>query len=327
MHVIPLKPYLENTVLAYPGRLVIILVVFFVVLLLGVILIIFHRFKKKKAENASMTFQSIYAQVNGKLNIVPGNAQHIGAREEQQDSFLFSDMENLELVSRIGVLAVLADGMGGLLLGKESSNLAVRTFLVEYCSKTPEETIEDELLRAAQVANAAVFDMASRANLAWNTGTTLVAAVVDLDELFWISIGDSRIYLFRDNSLTQLNQDHNYANELKIQVEEGLLSQEEADKHPERNALTSYLGMDYLREIDHSVKPVSLKAGDRILLCSDGLYGVLSPEEIIEGLALPAQEAAELLLNKTLVKNHPYQDNITVVILVCEELSNSIEKE
>lgn len=279
---------------------------------------IFGLFKKDKKPPAEKAPQTVYAQVNGSLNIIPGNAQNIGHREEQQDAFLFSDLANQELVARIGVLAVLADGMGGLMMGRESSDLAVRTFLVEYCTKTLEETINDELLRAAQVANAAVFDMASRANLAWNTGTTLVAAVVDLDELFWISVGDSRIYLFRDGTLKQLNRDHNYGNELQSKVEQGTISQEEADKHPERHALTSYIGMDYLREVDFNKQAVPLKAGDRVLLCSDGLHGVLSEGEMLEALSLPAQEAAELLLNMTLVKNHTYQDNVTIAILACE---------
>lgn len=279
---------------------------------------IFGLFKKDNPPTAEKSFQTVYAQVNGLLNIIPGNAQNIGSREEQQDSLLFSDMENKDLVARIGIVAVLADGMGGLMMGRESSDLAVRTFLVEYCTKTPEETITDELLRAAQVANAAVFDMASRADLAWNTGTTLVAAVVDLDELFWISVGDSRIYLFREGALKQLNCDHNYGKELQSQVEQGVISQEEADNHPERHALTSYVGMDYLREIDFSEQALPLKAGDRVLLCSDGLHGVLSEEEMREALSLPAPEAAELLLNLTLLKNHPYQDNVTIAILACE---------
>lgn len=279
---------------------------------------IFGLFKKKNQPTAEKSFPTVYAQVNGRLNIIPGNAQNIGSRDEQQDAFLFSDMENRELVARVGIVAVLGDGMGGLMMGRESSDLAVRTFLVEYCSKTAEETINDELLRAFQVANAAVFDMASRANLAWNTGTTLVAAVVDLDELFWISVGDSRIYLYREGALKQLNCDHNYGRELQSQVEQGAISQEEADNHPERHALTSYIGMDYLREVDYSKQGLPLLAGDRILLCSDGLHGVLSEEEMLKALSLPAQEAAELLLNLTLLKNHPHQDNVTIAILACE---------
>ncbi len=284
-------------------------------------MLIFGLFKKRAQKAPAPLQKTIYAQVNGLLNIVPGNSQNIGAREEQQDSFLFSEMENAELVARIGVLAVLADGMGGLRLGRESSSLAVKTFLVEYCSKTPDESITHELARAVRVANAAVFDMASRADLAWNTGTTLVAALIDLDELFWISVGDSRIYLFRDNHLQQLNQDHNYYNELQVQVEQGLISSEEADTHPEKNSLTSYLGMDVLKDIDQNYEAIPLKAGDRILLCSDGLYGFLSHEEITNALTLPAQEAADLLLAQTLAKGHRYQDNVTVAILACEQAS------
>ncbi|HWP97261.1 MAG TPA: protein phosphatase 2C domain-containing protein [Syntrophomonadaceae bacterium] len=288
-------------------------------MILGVIFI-FNLFKKKKKEKPAH-FHNIYRQMNGLLNIVPGNAQDIGRREEQQDSFLFSDMENPELVAKIGVLAVLADGMGGLKMGREASTLAVRTFLVEYSTKTPEETIPEELKRSTLVANGAVFDMATRSNLAWNTGTTLVAAVVDLDELYWISVGDSHIYLFRDQTLTQLNRDHNYSYQLQTQVSQGILTQEEADVHPERNALTSFLGMDVLGEIDQNLQPINLKPGDRILLCSDGLHGVLSPEEIIQALGYPAQEAAELLLTQTLSKSLRHQDNVTVAILACEPSS------
>ena len=249
--------------------------------------------------------------------VIPGNAQHIGAREEQQDAFGFSALHDPEAVKRYGMLAVLADGMGGLDMGKEASQLAVQTMLNEYLEKTAGETVPEALEKALQEANNAVCELALQHELEWNVGTTLVAAVIKEGMLYWISVGDSRIYLYRGGVLIPLTRDHIYANVLDLRVREGQLTREEAEMHPERHLLTSYLGIPKLDEIDANRKPFRLAAGDWILLCSDGLYDELSESLLEEAVRMPPPQAADFILQHVLALENPYQDNATIAILAC----------
>jgi len=248
------------------------------------------------------------------MNIAPGNAQHMGNREEQQDAFAFSDISNKKFIEHGGVLAVVADGMGGLAKGRAASSLAVRTLLKEYEAKTKRELVIEALARSAARANQAVYEMAMKAGMEGNAGTTLAAAVVHQGNLCWLSAGDSRIYLFRDGELSRITVDHNYALELERDVANGKISRDEAENNPERNHLISFLGLRELIMTDSSRKPFPLRRNDRILLCSDGLHGSLSDAEIAEELNLPPQQAAERLVQKVLRKGKRSQDNVTVLI-------------
>ena len=254
---------------------------------------------------------------------IPGNAQHIGSREEQQDAFGFSDIDDHAFTRHGGVVAVVADGMGGHLMGRESSQLAVRIFLKEYMAKSPEETIEKALMRSLEAANHEVHTMAKKHRVENDSGTTLVAGVIFNDLLHFISVGDSRLYLCRQGNFTCLTRDHSFANKLDRLVELGKMSREEAKEHPDRNALTAFLGMDELSQIDTPDTPVSVLPGDRLLLCSDGLYGTLDENAMGGALSPPLfhspQSAAEHLIEKTLERKKRHQDNVTVAILALED--------
>ncbi|MBM4287155.1 MAG: serine/threonine protein phosphatase [Deltaproteobacteria bacterium] len=252
------------------------------------------------------------------MKVVPGNAQHIGSRQEQQDDFGFSNLGNVSFVSHGGVLAILTDGMGGLAQGREASRIAKMIMLQQYEAKSEEESVPEALLRALLSANDGVVEIGRETGQEDEIGTTLAAAVVKDKELYWISVGDSRIYLWRQGELTQLTTDHDYARELEFEVAAGNLSQEEADAHPDRRALTSYLGLTELPEIDRNVLPIPVEPGDRILLCSDGLYNILGENEIAAWLEGDPQEAAEALVDEVVARNQRHQDNITVAILGCE---------
>ena len=253
------------------------------------------------------------------MRIIPGNAQDIGRRKEQQDDFGFSDIENSNMVLHAGVLALLTDGMGGLSLGREAGQLAKITMLMEYEKKSNEETIPQALERSLVAANEAVLQLAQGEGLEGEIGTTLVAAVIKDYDLYWISVGDSHLYLFRDGRLHQLNADHNYAQRLAHMVAAGTINKDEAENHVDRKALTSYLGLAHLTEVDQNLKPFPLENGDRVLLCSDGLYGTLTEDEIASSLLKGPQEAAENLVEQVLAKQRHHQDNVTVAILACED--------
>ena len=248
--------------------------------------------------------------------ITPGNAQHLGARSEQQDSFGFSALDDADFLSHAGVLAIVADGMGGMAMGKEASASAVQTFLATYAVKEKDEKIAAAMIRALHAANRAVNRKAAEAGVEGEAGTTLVAAVIHDGSLYRIGAGDSRIYLFRDGTLRQLTTDYNYGRVLDRMAENGEMSRSEAADHPSRAALTSYLGKAEIDEYDSPTdKPLVLQPGDKILLASDGLFGFLAEAEIALLMAQPPQHAAESLVEATLKLRHPYQDNVTVAIL------------
>lgn len=254
--------------------------------------------------------------------ILPGNAQDQGRRREQQDAFTISDPENRDFLAHAGVLAVVADGMGGMKLGGDASILAADTMLEAYAVKCPEESVEEALLRSLHRANRAVWEMACRNDVAGESGTTLVAAAVLGNRLWWVAAGDSRLYLARKGELLRLTEDHVYAAELDRSVLLGHLSPEKALFHPDREALTSFLGLETLPEVDRNRNPMLLEEGDRLLLCSDGLYKFLPPEEaaaiLCDGERRRPQVQAERLVEAVRRRNAPGQDNVTVVVLGVE---------
>lgn len=251
------------------------------------------------------------------MKFSPSNAQHIGSRSEQQDSFGFSDPSQSSFVEHGGIVAVVADGMGGLAHGSDASQTAVSGFLRAYEAKSPDEPIPDALLRSIRVANDAVTALARAADARNGLGTTLAAAVLHKESLYWISAGDSRVYFHRDGNLTCLTTDHIYAADLSEQVTKGEITQAAAMTHPERASLTSYLGLDNLPKVEHSRRPFPVESGDSVLICSDGLYRALSDDEIAAGLKNDAPHVCELLVDRALAKALPAQDNMTVLALKC----------
>ena len=250
------------------------------------------------------------------IPILPGNAQHRGDRAEQQDSFGFSDLHDSTLLARRGALAVLADGMGGHALGRAASQTAVQVLLDGFPQSTPDDAIPAALRRLLREANAAVRALAEREGERDNAGSTLAAAVVHQQALHWIAVGDSRIYLYHAGRVTLLTADHVYARELDREAAAGRIAATEAAEHPDRDALTSFLGMPDLDQVECNLQPVPLHPSDRVLLCSDGLYRNLSEAELAEELARPdPQAAAEALLGRALARPQPEQDNLTAVIL------------
>jgi PPM family protein phosphatase len=249
------------------------------------------------------------------LIYAPGNAQAVGKREDQQDSFGFSDPRDASFMAHGGMLAIVADGMGGMAHGAEASQLAVHAFLQQYAGKQIGEAITQVLGRAVEAADRSVFEFASSVGLARDVGSTLVAAAFTPSGLYWMSVGDSALYLCRDGGLTQLNHPHTLGARLAELVKRGAMSPEEAAIDPDRDALTSYIGAGGIAEIDSPSEGVAVAPGDTVILCSDGLYRALSHEEIsrIAAGAADAQEAADTLIASALARDLPHQDNVTVL--------------
>jgi serine/threonine protein phosphatase PrpC len=247
------------------------------------------------------------------VQFLTANAQHIGSRPNQQDAFGFSDPNDDRLVRHGGFLSIVADGMGGLAYGDLASKMAVKAFLDSYRAKDESEAIADALERAAYAANEAVWMMAAQAGVAGDVGTTLVGAVAFGSTLYWVSVGDSAVYLLRDGKLSLLNTSHVYGRDLDARAARGEITVEQALGDPQRDALTSYIGKRELKLVDHNLNPIILEAGDRILLATDGLFKTLPEEEIAAVLSTEGSHAAEALVSRVIERKRDHQDNVTVV--------------
>ena len=238
--------------------------------------------------------------------IQAGKLHYQGDRESQQDCMAVSP---LEMYASQGVLAVVADGMGGLSDGDQMSQAAVTAMMEGFLNAR-----ETDPLALTIRANQAVNALLGPARLG-SSGTTLVAGIAR-DGLFrYVSVGDSRICLFRRGSLIQLNREHIFRNELATRAINGMGTLWDAETHPKAGGLTSYLGMGELKYVDIPDEPLRLERGDRIILMSDGVYNALTQAELESALGQPAQSAADTIARMIQVKAYRNQDNYTAIIL------------
>ncbi|KHD09526.1 hypothetical protein PN36_06255 [Candidatus Thiomargarita nelsonii] len=244
-----------------------------------------------------------------------GAAQEQGSRKEQQDYFAVTEQEH-----KRGFLAVLADGMGGHPGSGNASVIAVNTFVKRYNEEIAKNIdIQKALGHALTAANQAVFEANQRINA--NMGTTLVASVVQGKRFYWLSVGDSSLYLYTKGKLTKINKTHSYGAEIQAKIDAGVLTREEASlDQKKRNMLTSYLGLEEIPKIDFSENYYQLELGNKILLCSDGLDNALNQAEIEDCLRreMMSPEKCDKLMANALGKKRPNQDNITLVLLELE---------
>jgi serine/threonine protein phosphatase PrpC len=207
-------------------------------------------------------------------------------------------------------LFVVADGMGGHAGGDVASAIALKRIMQADADFTSAQDAEAALQTAISSANAELAEAVFEHPELGGMGTTVDAIVAVGDEVAIAHIGDSRIYLLRDGELSQITTDHTFVQRL---VDSGRITEEEAMVHPRRSVLMRVLGdVDSNPEIDTMV--MRTHPGDRWLLCSDGLSGVVDKDAIQVTLAqdLPARQVGEQLIRKALDGGAP--DNVTVVI-------------
>ncbi|MEU2925567.1 Stp1/IreP family PP2C-type Ser/Thr phosphatase [Streptomyces sp. NPDC007251] len=205
-------------------------------------------------------------------------------------------------------LLAIADGMGGQAAGEVASSEVIST-LVTLDDDVPGSDILTSLGTAVQRANDQLRAMVEEDPQLEGMGTTLTALLWTGQRLGLVHVGDSRAYLLRDGVLTQITQDHTWVQRL---VDEGRITEEEATTHPQRSLLMRALGSGDHVEPDLSIREV--RAGDRYLICSDGLSGVVSHQTLEETLASyqGPQETVQELIQLALRGGGP--DNITVIV-------------
>lgn len=219
------------------------------------------------------------------------------------------DNEDNYLVSEKRGLFVVADGMGGHDGGQLASTTAVSVLDEELIDNVIKKDPIGSLHKALITANQQIRKKSKEENLV-GMGTTLTATILYDNYLHVVHIGDSRAYLFHENNLTLLTQDHSLVNEL---FKKGSITLEEAENHPQRNILTRALGSHENPEVDMFTRQV--QKGDSIMLCTDGLYNYLTEEDmmiIINGQNTLEKKARSLV---DMALDRGGSDNITVVLV------------
>jgi protein phosphatase len=231
-------------------------------------------------------------------------------RENNEDSYLYWEPADDGELRRKGRLAVIADGMGGHEGGQEASRLAVETVREVYYQGYRDDP-QVALAESLAAAHTRIQDYAMQHPLFQGMGTTCTAFVLRDLQLYFAHVGDSRLYLVRDGRISRLTRDHSYVGRL---VESGLVRAQDAEKHPQRHILTAALGAGREVAVDAAEHAMALQDCDDLLLCTDGLWGVVTDEELEAAVTnnAPAECCGALV---KLARDRGGPDNITLQVL------------
>jgi PPM family protein phosphatase len=249
--------------------------------------------------------------MNAKPGVEVASLTDVGCqRENNEDSYLYWEPEGEEEFQRKGRLAVIADGMGGHEGGQEASRLAVETVRQVYDQAFRDDP-QAALVESFFAAHARIQDYAEQHPAFHGMGTTCTALVLRGRQLYFAHVGDSRLYLVRGARILRLTRDHSYVGRL---VESGIVRAEDAEKHPQRHILTAALGVGIEMVADGAEQGVALQDGDDLLLCTDGLWGVVTEEELETAVSSNAPAECCAVLVK-LARQRGGPDNITLQVL------------
>lgn len=237
--------------------------------------------------------------------VATGMAQYIGTREKQDDSF--DSQKNGDIT-----FAIVADGIGGFMDGDMASRIAVDTFMENYRNNDVSDNINYFFQSSAMSANEKIRKKFGDTPC----GTTVVAALVMGRQLYYTSIGDSIISVFRNGRLIPINTKQNVESWLEEQYISGKITREQALGNKKNRRLMNYVGYDGFKAPEIPDKPVELKNGDKVLLYSDGveLLTQIEMENILSG-KMNVQQMAEEVMRKIMNKKAKNKDNSTVIIL------------
>ena len=236
----------------------------------------------------------------------------LGARERQEDAFTVAGAFDAAAAREKGLLFAVCDGMGGMRDGRLASETAIQSLRQSFQSMDRTRDLAAQLERSVYQASSQV-----EARIGGDGGSTVVIGILYQGGLYYASVGDSFLYLLRDGDLLRLNTEHNLCHQKYLEaIREGSMDPLPYRNLPDGAALTEFLGMPDLDQVDHSVCPLPIDGGDVLLACSDGVGGVLDPEEIAEALEKPtAEEMCADLEAKIASHNSPRQDNYTAIVV------------
>ena len=279
---------------------------------------LFNLFGKKKKE--AVVEHSADPVETGSLHVtVLSDLGNI--RTNNEDTGMFYKVADEQVIRAKGYLLLVADGMGGHNAGEVASRMAGEIISREYFKHANNAGVERNLANAFTLANKTIFEKARADKSLSGMGTTCTALVVIGETVYYAHVGDSRAYIQKGDTITQITEDHTYVQEL---VNKGDISAAEAATHPKRNILTNAMGTKPDLRIDTGKCSLSFEANDRLLLCSDGLYDYFTDAEMGALLKQGAlKNVAATLIGQA--KARGGHDNITVVLAERGDASNEPE--
>ncbi len=231
-------------------------------------------------------------------------------RDRNEDNNIVIDCDSYKVFA-------VADGMGGMDFGDLASSIAMECIKKELsdCKKQSfnKSEMKKQFVRIFNLINSEIIKECFEKKSVTGMGTTLSVCIIVDDMLYISHMGDSRIYIIREDKVIQITKDHSYVEEL---IDSGRITREQAKSHPNRNIITRALGLD--REIDVDTDTFELFKGDRVVLCTDGLTNAVEDHEIVELVieAAGPEEAVKKLIDKA--NERGGRDNITVQLLLKE---------
>lgn len=250
-----------------------------------------------------------------KLRYETGNLQGIGSRSGQEDSFTLANALDNQMYDNFGLMFAVCDGMGGMKDGKAASEKAVSVLREFFENMDRRGRIAEQLRDAVFRASAEIEQI-----LGGEGGSTAVVGIIFHEKLYFACVGDSFLYLYRNGSLYRLNRHHTICHDLYLEnIRSGSNETQSCREDPEAAALSQFLGMPGLSDVDLTVRPLNLRKEDVLLACSDGVGGVLDESDIIEALAWASpQDNCRRLEEHIFEQAVPNQDNYTALIVRCK---------
>jgi PPM family protein phosphatase len=253
-------------------------------------------------------------------------------RRNNEDAYLVSAMDGEEplvnqlrrtpKICQMGLLVSVADGMGGAAAGEIASReglASLAVYMFGHWGRFPSTRVTEKdlyraLLGAADCASNSVLRYSDDDHTARGMGSTLTATVIWNGHAHFVQVGDSRAYLYRRPGFIQLTTDQTLVNEM---IASGFLTPEQAKSHPQRSMITQALGSP--QSLKAEIGKVTLRRGDRLLLCSDGLHGEVGDAQLQEFMALNYSPRRTLELMLEVALEHGGRDNITAVLLALDD--------
>jgi len=242
------------------------------------------------------------------MNFAIYQASHQGGRKYNQDCVAHAYTDK-------ALLLILADGMGGHSHGELAAQITIKTYMHAFSEEAMPrlQDPEDFLSRIMRKAHENIIQFAKDQKLPGSPGTTCVAALIQDGLVCWAHAGDSRVYLLRDHRVEAVTHDHSVVQQW---ADLGFITEEQMKTHPDRHRITNCLGGEGEMFFVETAPSRELHQGDVLLLCSDGLWGPLTPEEISAALMVKSLEnSLDQLMEVALYREGAHADNTTAVVL------------